>query len=56
MEHVKKAELDAAVAGTHYAPDQATLFTFAKRLYKDDFGTSKRTDVPPWVPAALRAR
>ena len=55
--HVENAELDAATAGKQYELDSETVLSYAKRMYKDTWGTSKKAiGVPPWVPAAVRGR
>ena len=59
LRHVLEAELKAAEAGSSYTLDSDTVLMFAKRLYRDAWGSGKAEraeGVPPWVPAAVRAR
>lgn len=58
MEEVSAAELAAFAAGKPYVePDAELVLKYAKQLFKDSWGNNAATsEVPPWVPAAVRGR
>ena len=57
MDEVSKAELAAFDAGRPYTePGAELVLKYAKQLFKDSWGNAATSEVPPWVPAAVRGR